>query len=406
MKMASQFNTLPQSLTAKVEPYTLHVSNKDLLDFKELLRLSPIGPSTWWNQHKNGRYGISRDWLINAKETWLSSFNWRSHEEHINNFPNFKIAIKDHEAGDVSVHFTALFSKRKDAIPVVFLHGYPGSFVEFLPMLQLLVEKYTPDTLPYHVIVPSLPDYGLSSGASENVEMTLERSARILNQLMVDLGFGGGYIAQGGDLGSMLARLMSVRFEECKAFHINMLALNPDQIPPSPRDDIAPKDAEHLKRSEVWQQTGFAYALEHATRPATIGLAISSSPIALLSWIGEKLLEWVDPRHPLPLDTILGMVTLWWFTSTLPRSLYHAELVKKLMSGKPHEISTEKPMGYSLFEYDLALVPEAWVRELYPNLVAFNRHDPGAHFASLEQPQLLLDDVEGFIEAVKGRGIF
>jgi hypothetical protein len=86
-------------------------------------------------------------------------------------------------------------------------------------MLQLMVEKYSPGTLPYHVIVPSLPDYCLSGGASENVEMTIDRAARIMNRLMLDLGFGDGYIAQGGDLGSMLARIMSVQYNACKAFH-------------------------------------------------------------------------------------------------------------------------------------------------------------------------------------------
>lgn len=86
-------------------------------------------------------------------------------------------------------------------------------------MMELLSEKYTPETLPYHIIVPSLPNYGLSGSPSENVEMTLDRAARIMHQLMMDLGFSDGYVAQGGDLGSVLARIMSVKYNECKAFH-------------------------------------------------------------------------------------------------------------------------------------------------------------------------------------------
>ncbi|KAL4867462.1 hypothetical protein BDV12DRAFT_186641 [Aspergillus spectabilis] len=355
--MPNQFNSIPRGIPGKPEPLTLRVPDKDLAEFLDLLRLSKIGPATWWNQHNDGRYGLSREWLSEAKETWLSTFNWRSHEDHINSFPNFKITIKDPEAGETS---------------------------------------------PHHVIVPSLPDYGFLSGASESIEMTIERAARIMNQLMVDLGFGNGYIAQGGDLGSMLARILSVQYAQCKAFHVNMLVLNPDQTPPS-SDNIAPEEAEHMKRTEVWQQTGLAYALEHGTRPATIGLAISSSPIALLAWVGEKLLEWVDPQHPLPLDSILGMVTLYWFTSTLPRGLYHAELVKNFAAGKSHPISREKPMGYSLFAYDLVLVPEAWAREIYPNLVGFWRHDEGGHFASLEQSRVFLGDIEEFVVGVRGK---
>ena len=217
--MASQFNTIPGDATRKLEPFTLQVPEESLSEFRELLKLSKIGPATWWNQYDDHRFGVSREWISNAKETWLTGFDWRKHEEHINSFPNFKVAIEDIDAGQIEIHFAALFSTKKDAIPVIFMHGFPGSFLEFLPMLQLLVDKYTPDTLPYHVIVPSLPGYGLSGSASRNVEMSVAIAARIMNQLMVDLGFGGGYIAQGGDLGSMIARVMSVEYKECKAFH-------------------------------------------------------------------------------------------------------------------------------------------------------------------------------------------
>ncbi|KAJ0416905.1 Alpha/Beta hydrolase protein [Aspergillus carlsbadensis] len=398
--MAKNFNSLPANIPGTPSPFTLHVPEQALTEFQQLLRLSPIGPKTWWNQDTTGKFGVSREWLTNAKETWLSTFNWRAHEVYINSFPNFKVPIADPEAGVVDIHFAALFSKKPDAIPILFLHGYPGSFVEFLPMLEILVGKYMPETLPYHVIVPSLPDYGLSGGASEDVEMTLDRAARILNQLMLDLGFGGGYIAQGGDLGSMLARIIAVRYDACKAFHVNMLVLNPDQKPGS-LGDLTKTEKEHLDRSNKWQQTGFAYALEHGTRPSTIGLVISSSPLALLAWIGEKHLEWSDPRYPISVDTILAMTTLYWFTSTFPRALYHAELVRNVLAGKPHPISTEKPLGYSLFPYDLVLLPKSWAEGLYPNLVAYRTHDKGGHFGSLEQPKAFSEDVEEFVEKVK-----
>lgn len=217
--MANRFSIIPKNVLGKPEPLNLHVPEEDLSEFRELLRLSKIGPATWWNQHTDGQFGISREWLSQAKETWLNSFDWRKHEEHINSFPNFKMTVEDAEAGQIELHFTALFSENQDAIPAIFLHGFPASFTEFLPMMQLLADKYTPETLPYHIIAPSLPDYGLSGGSSQNVEMTLEQAARIMNQLMIDLGFSKGYVAQGGDLGSLLAQIMSVRFDACKAFH-------------------------------------------------------------------------------------------------------------------------------------------------------------------------------------------
>lgn len=213
------FGTLPTNMPGKPVSFTLHIPDKALIECHELLKLSKIAPATWWNQHDNGHFGVSREWLIQAKGTWLTTFNWRQHENRINKFPNFKIAIQDPEAGKIEIHFLALFSSRKDAIPFIFLHGFPSSFFEFLPVMELLSQKYTPETLPYHIIVPSLPNYGLSGGSSENIEMTLDRAARIMHQLMMDLGFSKGYVAQGGDLGSMLARIMSAKYNECKAFH-------------------------------------------------------------------------------------------------------------------------------------------------------------------------------------------
>ena len=117
--------------------------------------------------------------------------------------------------------------------------------------------------------------------------------------------------------------------------------------------------------------------------------------------IGEKHLEWTDPRRPLPLDTILAMTSLYWFTSTFPRGLYHAALVKNFLAGRRHPITKEKPLGYSQYQYDMAMLPESWAREIYPNLVLFRRHTQGGHFAALEMPGAFLDDVEAFIGRVR-----
>ncbi len=216
--MAKNFGVLPKNIPGKPKPFTLRVPDEALAEFLEILRLSKIGPATWWNQYEDHRFGVSRKWLSDAKEAWLTTFEWRKHEEQINSLPNFKMTVKDPEAGEMEIHFVALFSAREDALPVIFMHGFPSAFTDFLPMMQLLVDKYTPETLPYHVIVPSLPDYGLSGSPSRNVETTLDLAGRIMNQLMIDLGFGDGYVAQGGDLGCWLARLMSARHKECKAF--------------------------------------------------------------------------------------------------------------------------------------------------------------------------------------------
>lgn len=217
------FDTIPSGAKGGAEPFQLHVSDTELSNFKTLLKLSPVGPETWENKtstQDGGTYfGITRDWLVNAKETWLEKFDWREQEGYINSFPNFKIPIGDGNSEPLNIHFAALFSKKKDATPVIFMHGWPGCHLEFLPMLELLRTKYTAETLPFHAIVPSLPGYSLSSGPPTGQDFTAVDAGRVLNQLMIDLGFGDGYVAQGGDVGYYLARQMSGVHDECKALH-------------------------------------------------------------------------------------------------------------------------------------------------------------------------------------------
>ncbi|KPM34913.1 hypothetical protein AK830_g11649 [Neonectria ditissima] len=385
---AADYATLPGSMPGKPERFSLNIPDQDLAEFRDLLQLSKIGPATWWNRQNDRQFGITREWLIEAKETWL-------------NFPNFKIDINDPEAGTLNIHFVALFSAKKDAIPIIFMHGWPGSFLEFLPMMKILAEKYTPATLPFHVIVPSIPDYGLSSGPSQDIELNLEQAARVMNQLMLDLGFSSGYVAQGGDVGSWLTRLMSLRFTPCKAFHLNLLRQSPkDQV--SSVEDLTPEEQQLLERAKAWGKTGMAYAIEHGTRPATIGLVLSSSPLATLacdqSSIGEKLLDWTDDRGPLSLDTILFMVSFYWFTSTFPRSMYPYRAMFSSPEGvSDFSISKEKPFGYSAFPREIFWLPEAWAGQIYPNLKFYKSHSKGGHFAALEQPGAFLEDIEEFV---------
>jgi pimeloyl-ACP methyl ester carboxylesterase len=300
-QVGNAFGSLPHGNSA-AKPFTLRVTDGQIREFKSLLSASKVGPETWYTNHGDGQFGTTREWLAGAKKAWLKH-DWRKQERRVNSFPNFKVVVEDEAVGATSIHFTALFSKRKDALPLLFLHGWPGSFLEFLPVLDILKNKYTPETLPYHVVAPSLPHYGLSGGPID-VELTIVEAARLMNQLMLDLGFGKGYVVQGGDVGSGLARVLSVLSPEVKAFHgtrpprapgqfrlpladklmtVNMLA------PGSPEeflstDNITQAEQEHVERMNVFASTGSAYLFEHGQRPSTVGLMLSSNPLAMLTW--------------------------------------------------------------------------------------------------------------------------
>jgi microsomal epoxide hydrolase len=219
LKMPQPFSAVPTG-AGSLKPFELRIPEDEITRFKALLALSHISPETWENRQEDGRYGVSRAWLIKAQDVWLHSFNWRLQEARINAVPNFYATVTDERCGRFKVHFAALFSTREDAIPIVFLHGWPGSFLEFLPILTLLKNKYKPDTLPYHVVVPSLPGFAFSTGPPVDQSFGNKDCPRIIDGLMQHLGFGKGYVAQGGDYGALLCNaLSSDTFPSCKAQH-------------------------------------------------------------------------------------------------------------------------------------------------------------------------------------------
>ncbi|EDN02319.1 predicted protein [Histoplasma mississippiense (nom. inval.)] len=190
--MAASYSTVPSVALKAPEIFHVAIPEQQLSEFKTLLKLSKIPAPTYESLQEDGRYGISHKWLTETKKYWEEEFDWRKNEEFINSFPNFKATVDlpaGNENEEFKIHFVALFSQRADAIPIALLHGWPGSFLEFLPLLTLMREKYTPQTLPYHLIVPSLPGYAFSSTPPLTRGFYETDIAKVMHQLMVDLGF-------------------------------------------------------------------------------------------------------------------------------------------------------------------------------------------------------------------------
>jgi pimeloyl-ACP methyl ester carboxylesterase len=280
---------------SSAKPFTLNIPDQDLDDWRQLLKLSKLPPQTWEGSQEDRRYGVTHKWLSETRDYWLNTYSWRDEEKRINSFPNYRMQING-----VDLHFVALFSEKKDAVPIQFLHGWPGSFIEFLPMLDLIRKQYpSAKELPYHIIVPSLPGYTLSTRPTDR-EFSMEESVTVLNQLMVNLGFSK-YIAQGGDVGSFCARIAAQNHDECVGIQLNMMTTS-DQPDESKLSDL---EKTAVKSGNAWRQTGSAYAQEHATRPSTIGSVLSSNPLALLAWYVPPHISQVHrttpfPPHPYP----------------------------------------------------------------------------------------------------------
>lgn len=390
----SDYFHLPFLPSISVTPFKAHVPEEKLQHFRQLLSLSPVAPAVYENTNADSQYGIKREWLLSAKQTWLNddAFSWRNHEQRINSFPNFKAVVTDSSGSTLNIQFLALFSDNPNAIPIAFLHGFPGSICEFLDILDLLKAKYTPQDLPYHVIVPSLPGYGYSSSPGLEVDYTIEMAASAMNNLMTGLGFGNGYLVQGGDLGSFIARALATKYEECKGCHFNMMGVPPSALGEPGKMTQEEKDC--MAKAQAFMAHDYAAAAMQATRPSTVGLVLGSSPLALLAWIGEKMLDWAD--EAIPLGKILEGVTLYWMTDVMARGIWHSRelLPEKMPSLLPY---VEKPCGYSLFAKEIVPVPKTWA-EKSCNLVFFNKHERGGHFAAMERPKELLADVEEYVK--------
>ncbi|KAL2356293.1 Alpha/Beta hydrolase protein [Cryomyces antarcticus] len=364
-----------------------------LHEFKALLRLSRLGLKTYENLRNDGRFGVTHEWMVEAKLSSCRTINNRSLtrrtcEKRINGFPNYLARIED-DGEEYDLHFVALFSEMPDAIPVMCIHGWPGNFLEFLDVLSTFRKKYTPQGLPYHLIVPSLPGYAFSSTPPLHKDWTISDSARLMHKLMVGLGFESGYAVQGGDIGSYTARSLAAKFDSCKVNFCIMLCLE------SVAEDslrLEEREKEGLNRGDEFGKTGTAYAMEHTTRPATIGFVLSSSPLAM---IGEKFRDWSDTTPSL--DQILEAVTFYWLTETFPRAIYPYR-TRYVLHSDP-SLYCKRPFGYSWNPKEIAPIAKSWAATT-GNLVWFRRHTKGGHFAAMEQPDNMANDIENFLAQV------
>ncbi|EME38863.1 epoxide hydrolase-like protein [Dothistroma septosporum NZE10] len=393
------YTTLPSTATLKPSPFTVSISESKLQTLQDLIRLSPIGPADYNNSSPStgSKYGIRRDWLINAKKQWEDNFSWRTFEKKLKKYPQYTVPVKGESGETIEIHFIALFSQRQDARPLAFYHGWPSSPFDFLPILDLLTNKYTPETLPYHIIVPSLPGFCFSGSPPIDLDYDMPQAAYLLNNLMIGLGLDG-YIAQGGDLGSGISREQAAGCEACKGFHLNMILLPP----PANMKELTLEEVEKkaMPNALAFRQSGMAYALEHGTRGGTIGLALQASPVALLCWIGEKMMAWSDSSSQPSLEQILETVSLYWLTDSITRGLYP---YRRFASGNEPKINfIEKPLGYSFFPNTYLPCPVSWAKTT-ANLVQYRRHESGGHFAPWERPRELLEDVEEYVDVAFGK---
>jgi pimeloyl-ACP methyl ester carboxylesterase len=318
-------------------------------------------------------------------EYWASEYDWRATEARLNALPQFKIEI-----GGLRVHFIHVRSQRDDATPLVLTHGWPGSVVEFLKVVDPLSEDF-------HLVLPSLPGYGFSDKPA-TTGWGIERIADAWAELMARLGYER-YGAAGSDWGTSVSTLMAQRHRDS----LLGIHLIPPLAPPDPAtlDDLT--DAERaalddLGRAAEWDS---GYSREHATRPQTIGYSLSDSPAGLCAWIIEKFQAWTDcdghPEKAVGRDELLDNLMLYWLPRTGASSarLYWESIrqVNEWISGDGAVEPVDVPTGCSIFPKEIQRPSRRWAERRFPDIRWWNELDRGGHFPAFEQPELFVGEL-------------
>jgi pimeloyl-ACP methyl ester carboxylesterase len=342
-------------------------------------------------------YGTPVDYLAELVRYWRDDYDWQAEEARLDELEHFRT-----ELDGQSVHFVHSRSRHADAQPLLLTHGWPGSVVEFLDVIPRLTdpEAYGGSAADaFHVVAPSLPGYGFSE-PTRTRGWDPWRIARAFAELMARLGYAR-YAAQGGDWGAQVTtRLALSDPEHCAAIHLNMpIGEAPEEPVP-----LTEQDQAGLVAMQRFQREESGYALEQATKPQTLGVALNDSPAGLLAWIVEKFRTWSDcdgdPENVFSRDQMLTNVMTYWVTQTITSSarLYWEHQHVRAPAGAPRFVTV--PTGVARYPKEVLRFPRPWVERSY-HVTHWADMPRGGHFAAMEQPELFVDDLRRFFATVR-----
>jgi pimeloyl-ACP methyl ester carboxylesterase len=374
-----------------IRPYRISVPQAEIDDLRERLartRWTRDLPSTGWER------GVPASYLRDLAASWAGQFDWRAAERALNAHPQFLTTIDG-----TRVHFLHVRSAVPGATPLLLLHGWPGSIVEFTHLIGPLTDPAAHGGDPadaFDVVIPSLPGYGFSGPLTET-GWTDGRTAAALTELMDRLGYRR-YGVQGGDVGAFIAPAMGrIAPARLIGLHLNALVAFPSGDP-AEMAALTEADQARLAAMQRWQQSSGAYLQLQGTRPQTLAHALADSPAGQLAWIVEKFQEWTDPAAARPedavdRDTILTDVSIYWFTATAgsaAHTYYERFNDPAMRAPRPR---SEVPVAVAVFTTDVTVRPFA---ERDHHVVRWTEFSRGGHFAALEAPDLLTADVRAF----------
>jgi epoxide hydrolase len=381
-----------------ITPFRIAVPQAAVDDLKGRLantRWPDEAPGEGWSR------GVPTDYLKGLAEYWRTTYDWRAHEAKLNEYPQFTTVIDGQ-----TVHFLHVRSPEPGATPLMLIHGWPGSVVEFLDVIGPLSDPraHGGDAADaFHLVIPSIPGFGFSRPLNAP-GWTNPHIAKAFTELMSRLGYPR-YGVQGGDAGAFIGPDMGrIDPTHIVGVHVNALVQIPTMLQIMVGLVVMSKaERVRLARFKNWRDEMRGYLEVQSTRPKTLAYGLTDSPVGQLAWIVEKLKEWVDPKAALPEDAvsrdlILTNVSVYWFSGTAGSSanLYYETLHDP--AAKKRKARNEVPTGVAVSVQDVTI--RSWAaRE--NNIVQWTEFDRGGHFAALEVPGLLVDDVRKFFRKVR-----
>ncbi|MFC0678069.1 epoxide hydrolase family protein [Lysobacter korlensis] len=357
--------------------------------------------------------GVPLAMMQKLAEHWSTNYDWRPCEAKLNALPQFMTEIDG-----LDIHFLHVRSPHADALPLVINHGWPGSIIEQLKLVERLVDPSAHGGTPadaFHVVVPSMPGYGFSAKPT-STGWGPERMGQAWTQLMRRLGYTD-FVAQGGDWGAFVVDQMGLQAPEgLRAIHTNMPATVPADVDAAllaggPAPDGLSADERRAYEQLVRTFGQVEYAKYMAARPQTL-YGIADSPVGLAAWLldhndaddqpAAAVVEALDrtssPTGELTRDEILDNITLYWLTNT---GVSASRLYWEYKGGFFNAKGVSIPVAVTVFPGEQYEAPRSWAERAYPDLIHFNRVDRGGHFAAWEQPQLLAEELRAAFRSLR-----
>jgi pimeloyl-ACP methyl ester carboxylesterase len=397
------------AVESSVRPFHINIPEEAVVDLRRRIN------ATKWPERENvpdSSQGVQLATIQKLARYWGKEYDWRKCEAKLKALPHFVTEIDG-----LDIHFVHIRSKHENAMPLIVTHGWPGSFIEQLKIVEPLTnptEHGATAADAFHLVIPSLPGYGFS-GKPTKPGWNPPSIARAWGMLMQRLGYTR-YVAQGGDWGNAVTENMALQEPPgLLAIHTNMPATVPADVSKALAVGGPPPAGLSSDEKQAWDQldyffkNGVGYAIEMNNRPQTL-YALADSPVGLAAWMcdhdarsQEMIARVFDGRtEGLTKDDVLDNVTLYWLTNTAVSSArLYWDNARNVPGGFFDPRGIKIPVAVSAFPDELYQAPRSWTERAYPKLLYYNRLDKGGHFAAWEQPAALIADLRAAFKPLR-----